>query len=126
VPSLNVRLYGKIFKEWWAKIQLSWRNEGGTFMRNVPQDKTWQTLKKGGTTGIYVVVIGLSWWVTAQHAERDADVWTLINDLLWVIQQMKKCMGSITPLSQKRTRDADANANPEDEGFPRKMWVYYC
>ena len=119
MPSLDVRSYGKIFKEWWAKIQPSWRNEGGTFMRNVPQDESWQTLKKGGTAGIYVVVIGLSWWVTAQRVERDADVWPLVNDLSWVIQQMKRDMGSITPLLQKRTRDADADS--EAEGLPKKM-----
>ena len=45
-------------------------------MRNVPQDESWQTLKKGGTAGIYVIVIGLSWWVKAQHTEHDADVWS--------------------------------------------------
>jgi hypothetical protein len=115
VPTLDVASYRKIFKEWWANIQPSWRNEGGTFMRNVPQDESWQTLKKGGTSGIYVIIVGLSWWVKAQHVERDADVWALIGDLSWVIQQMKKGMG----LVQKRVRDADDD--PEPEGLPRKM-----
>jgi hypothetical protein len=88
-------------------------------MRNVPPGEGWQTLKKGGTSGIYVVVVGLSWWVKAQDTERDADVWALVDDLLWVIQQMKKDMGLIIPLSQKRPRDA--NADPEVKDSPRKM-----
>lgn len=92
-------------------------------MRNVPQDKSWQTLKKGGTAGIYVIVISLSWWVKAQHTEHDADVWGLIDDLSWVIRQMKKDMGSIVPQLQKRARDADAD--PEAKGLPRKMCVFY-
>ena len=69
--------------------------------------------------GIYIVVISLSWWVTAQHVELDVDVWPLVNDLSWVIQQMKRDMGSITPLLQKHTRDTSADS--EAEGLPKKM-----
>jgi len=85
----------------------------------VPQDESWQMLKKGGTAGIYIIVVSLSWWVKVQHTERDADVWVLVDDLSWVIQQMKKDMGLIIPLSQNRARDADDD--PEAKGLPRKM-----
>ena len=118
MPSLDVCSYHKIFKEWWAGVQPSWRNEGGTFRRNVPPGESWQVLKKGSTAGVYVVVVGLSWWVKAQDTERDADVWALVDDLLWVIQQMKKDMDLIIPLSQKRAHDTDAD--PETKGSPRK------
>ena len=61
---------------------------------------------------MYVVVISLSWWVKAQHDECDVDAWTLVNDVLWVIQQLKKNMGSTVSvpqkrMPQKRVHDAD-------------------
>ena len=53
-------------------------------MLDIPQGETWQTLKKGGTSGIYVVIMGLSWLIEAEqseHAKHDeTDTWTLVED----------------------------------------------
>ena len=83
-------------------MQPSWRNNGESLVREVPRGESWQTVRKGGTSGMYVVVIGLSWWVKAQHDERDVDAWTLVDDVSWVIQQLKKNMGSTVSVPQKR------------------------
>jgi len=88
-------------------MQPSWRKEG-ELLRDVPRDESWQTLRKGGTAGIYVVVMGLSWWVKAQHIEHDINAWALVDDLSWVIQQLKLETGSALSVPQKRARD-DAN-----------------
>ena len=66
---------------------------------------------EGGTSGIYVVVIGLSWWVKAQHDERDIDAWTLVDDLSWVIQELKRNTGSPVSVPQKRVCGADADVS---------------
>jgi hypothetical protein len=113
VPSLNVGSYGKLFKEWWMMMQPAWRNKGGPLVRDVLQGETWQTLKKGGSAGIYVVIIALSWWVKAEYSEHnkhEIDVWMLVDDLSWVIQQMRKGMVSIEPepVSKKRAHDDNA------------------
>ena len=88
-------------------MQPSWRVEGELLIHEVPEDETWQTLRKGGTSGIYIVIVGLSWWVKAQLAGRDTDAWTLVDDLSWVLQQMKKSFAVLIP--QKRAHDGDVD-----------------
>ena len=64
-------------------MQPSWRNQG-ELLRDIPQGETWQTLKKGGTSGIYIVIIGLSWLIGAEQlepAEHDTDTWSLVGDI---------------------------------------------
>ena len=95
-------------------MQPSWRMEGDWLIREVPEDETWHTLRKGGTSGIYVVIVGLSWWVKAQPAE-DTDAWTLVNDLSWVLQQLKEGLAVLIP--QKRARDGDVD---EEKSLRRK------
>ena len=107
VPSFQLETYGKAFKAWWMMMQPSWRTEGGLLIRDVPEDETWQTLRKGGTSGIYIVIVGLSWWVKAQLAEQDTDAWSLVDDLAWVLQQMKEGLAVLIP--QKLACDGDVN-----------------
>ena len=92
VPSLKPDCYGKLFTGWWTMMQPSWRKEGESLTCNVPQGETWQTLRKGGTASIYIVIIGLSWWIGAQHARCDVDAWKLVDDLVWVFHEMKEAM----------------------------------
>ena len=85
-------------------MQPSWRNQGGQLVCDIPQGKTWQMLKKGGTSGIYVVIMGLSWLIgteQSEHSKKDTDTWTIVEDISWVIQQMKKGMKS-KQIAQKR------------------------
>ena len=79
--------------------------------------ETWQVLRKGGRTGINVVVMGLSWWVMAQHGEHDINVWSIVEDLTWVIQEMKKELAS--PLTPQK-RPCDAEDKGEDQ--PNKRY----
>jgi ATP phosphoribosyltransferase len=115
VPSLEIDAYGKALKEWWVNMQPSWRNQGGQLMCDIPpEDETWQTLKKGGTSGIYVVIMGLSWLIEAEeseHLKHDTDAWTLVEDISWVIQQMKKGM-VVKEAPRKRAHEGDAEILP--------------
>ena len=122
VPSIEIGPYGKVLKEWWVLMQPSWRDRGGELVRDVPRGETWQTLKKGGTSGIYVVIMGLSWLIGAgksEHAKHDTDVWTLVEDISWVIQEMKKGM-AIIQVPQKRALAGDDENLP-----PRKTYVSF-
>ena len=79
--------------DWWKTLQPSWRlTHAQVFLysRDAPSGETWQDLKKGGSAGIYFVVVGLSWWVKAQHVKHDVNAWSIVDDLTWVIQEMKK------------------------------------
>lgn len=81
-------MYGKRFFAWWKFLQPSWRIDGDSLLRLVPPGETWDGLRKGGTAGIYIVIIGLSWWIKSQFIERDPIAWTTVHDVSWVIQQM--------------------------------------
>lgn len=72
--------------------------------RDTPPRETWQGLRKGGTAGMYVIIMGLSWWIKAQLSERDPEVWSSIEDVSWVLQQIKQTVGSRVP-PKKRARD---------------------
>jgi len=63
---------------------------------------------------MYIVIVGLSWWVKAQHAECDPIVWTVVDNLLWVIQEMKKGMAPFVLAPQKRVCEDDK----EDKKVP--------
>jgi len=119
---VNPLEYGKKFLVWWKKMQPSWRASGPEAilspLRDMPTGKTWQAIRKGGTAGVYTVVMGLSWWIMAQHIERDANAWSVVDDLTWVIQQMKKDM-PLPPPTQKRAHEGE----DEDEGQQVKRYV---
>jgi hypothetical protein len=98
-------------------MQPSWRDQGGPLVRDVPQGETWQTLRKGGTAGIYIVIIGLSWLIKAEQLmveKLDTEAWTLVDDISWVVKQMTKGMDLSERVSQKRAHDGD------DKNLPRK------
>ena len=72
-------------------MQPTWRIlPGGQYSRVVPADETWASLRKGGSAGLYVVVVALSWWVRAVEDVVDQlDLCSVIGDLHWVIQQVR-------------------------------------
>ena len=103
-------------------MQPSWRKEGERLGRDTPKNETWQGLRKGGTAGLYVVLVGLSWWIKAQHAQRDNDAWTAVDDLSWVFQQMKKAVVATTSVAAKRVREVE-DGEENGEAQPRKRYV---
>lgn len=123
---VNPHVYGKQFMQWWRTMQPSWRSEGveNSLVRKTPEGENWETLRKGGTAGIYVVLMGLSWWVKAQHVVPDIDAWASVDDLLWVIEQMKKGMAVPVRLSVKRPRE-ESEDDGDGEGVAqlRKRYV---
>ena len=104
--------------DWWTFLQPPWRKDTVVSLvhfRDIPSGETWQVLKKGGTAGIYVVVMALSWWIKAQQQEHVDDAWSTVDDLLWVIQQMNRDMVSRVPVPEKRARDEDEGDEEEDQ-----------
>jgi len=129
VPSIKQNVYGTHFTEWWGGLQPSWRQFQGTngrfnLGRETPKAETWQALKKGGTSGIYVVVMGLSWWIKGQQNERDANAWAVVDDLSWVIQQMLDGWNSLTSTLQKWDRDHESQGyEGEDQPLQKRRYV---
>jgi hypothetical protein len=59
--------------------------------------------------------MGLSWWIKAQAVERDIDAWSAVDDISWVIGEMKQ---QAKQVPAKRAHD-DAEEG-EDEAQPKK------
>lgn len=72
-------------------------------------------------TGIYVIVMALSWWIKTQEVQHDNAAWMAVDDLLWVIQQMM--LDIPKPVSSKRARDGDAD--DDDEAQLRKRYANF-
>ena len=83
--------YGPQFCAWWTAIQPTWRIlPGGQYSREVPDNETWASLRKGGSAGLFVVVVALSWWVRAAGDVVDQSrLRSVIGDLHWVVQQVR-------------------------------------
>ena len=112
IPPIKPAVFGKRFVEWWTVIQPDWcKDKVATlvFFRDIPQGENWQGMRKGGTASIYVVVMALSWWIKAQQAEPDAEAWSTINDVLWVIQQLNQKAVSPTLVPKKRAHAEDGD-----------------
>jgi hypothetical protein len=128
VPFVNPSAYGVRFTEWWGGMQPVWRlfqSADGplSLVRDPPKDETWTGLRKGGTAGIYVVVMGLSWWIKAQRNKGDVNAWAAVDDLSWVLQQMSIPSESISSSPKKRS-DEDGGSDEEVEGQPKEKRRY--
>ena len=113
VPSVVPGRYGPLLTKWWKSLQPLWRaQDDGILSRDTPTNENWRLLRKGGASGIYTVIMGLSWWIKAQATERDADSWLMVDDLTFVIQQMHRISGTssgnTTPL-KRACHEEDTN-----------------
>ncbi len=92
LPELSDHIeFGSQWKIWWASLQPSTRRvEGSSVLltRVAPADKTeWETLWRGGPCGLFLVVMGLAWWLYAASESDDSleDVYNAIDDVHWAI-----------------------------------------
>ena len=94
----------------------------GSLNQDTPADEDWLVLKKGGTAGLYIVVMGLSWWVNTQTfgSKNSNDAWSAVADVLWVFRQIKQVDFPVA-VSRKRTHNDD---EVDGESQPKKKYVY--
>jgi hypothetical protein len=82
--------------KWWTALQPSWRQKlvDGALATNIPADEKWEGLSKGGTAGIYTVIVALSWWIKVVPATADGDAWVAVRDVAWVMGRICATLGS--------------------------------
>lgn len=103
---MDAQTFGSSFMAWWIALQPEWRvAEDGSFNYNVPNDEDWSVLHKGGTAGLYIVVVALSWWVRSLTSEDDSvRAWGAVRDVQWVIDPIYL---TFPPASGKKRRGED-------------------
>lgn len=106
---INVTKFQRELRGWWTGMQPSWRVlEGGQLSQDVPSEETWGSLGKGGSAGLYLVVVAVSWLLrkVAQDPKGMADVIPLVEDISWVLLQLCGQQKSHT----KRAREEGSSA----------------
>lgn len=103
-------------------MQPFWRNDESLLTHLASTGENWPMLRKGGTAGIYIIMMGLSLWIKAKQKNSDSNAWTAVNDVLWVIKQMTQGIDSPILGLKKQTLEAD----DEDKGElqRKKMYVF--
>ncbi|KIJ96212.1 hypothetical protein K443DRAFT_124517 [Laccaria amethystina LaAM-08-1] len=94
-PAVDVDAYGPSFMAWWIVIQPTWRlANNSSFIYETPGMEDWRSLQKGGASGLYTIIIALSWWIKAlSPADSSICAWTAIHDVNWVIDQIYEKIG---------------------------------
>ena len=81
-------------------------------------------MKKGGTAGIYIAMMGLSWWVKAQRNKSDPNAWAAVDDLSWVIQQMSNVPDLLTHKKQHHESEGEGEDDDEQPEHKRRYVAY--
>jgi hypothetical protein len=122
-PDVDADTFGSSFMAWWIALQPEWRiANDGSFNYEVPADEDWRVLHKGGKTGLYIVVVALSWWVGAlTPAIPSFRAWTAVHDVQWVINQIFAKLPS--PATKKRPLEEVAKVGTAKRYVPLAFTV---
>jgi hypothetical protein len=111
--------YVSRFVAWWKAIQPAWRiDKDGLLSRNAPAKEAWTFLNKGGSAGLYVVVMALSWWISDLKTDSDRlQAWAIVDDITWVFSMLMPTVGPAIASSKRSSpdtpdNDLDKDSNP--------------
>lgn len=78
---------------WWFDLQPAWRKPRGTFpmVRSGPAD-SWNSLCRGGSNGIFLFIVALS-WLPPKCPFNDPAVADLLDDVAWAMRRMVEISG---------------------------------
>jgi len=121
-PAVDLEVYRPLFMEWWHTLQPSWRLRNDGSLSCEPRvDEEWSVLGKGGSAGLYTVVVSLSWWIIAApsgESELQPQLWAAVRDVHWIIKQViEKILKT-----HKGKKRLIGNDTPVISG---KRWVFY-
>lgn len=131
VPALTgprLKLFASKWRLWWTELQPSWREtEQWPFERTITQaadGDTWDTLLQGGSNGVFLIIVSLSWWVSAVHkgSGKQTNAWKELSEAMadvdWVFEQLAGCGGVASSPGTKRK--AGVSTRPEPRKKARK------
>jgi hypothetical protein len=109
MPALeDYHSFGKLWNKWWIGMQPSWRENATS--HDVPPGANWSPLLNGGPNGILIAILALAWWnrrVVDDDSER-ASIQSAIDEVSWVLVQMRTSLGSTKVNGKKRQLEEDS------------------
>jgi hypothetical protein len=106
--------FGAVWKQWWVKMQPPWR-ECESLIRILPADPDWDPIFRGGSNGLSLVLMSLSWWIhlTKDDKEYNAELCGAIDDVTWVISELVAELSVANGM--KRTREVETDSEPDSK-----------
>ena len=115
----ELEAFKSCFQAWWGNLQPDWRKSEQWPLNQETIDGDWGAIDRGGPNGIFMVLMGLAFWLDAKHRKKKSD--KLLNEYLvdvhWVLQnitldraqsgrkkQVKRPASTSPPTSPKRRR----------------------
>ena len=75
-------------------------------------------MRKGGSAGLYVVVMALSWWICKLEAGSDElQAWDIVDDVTWLLSSV---MRTASPSGVKRASPDVVDGELDGESPPSK------
>jgi hypothetical protein len=95
-------------------MQPPWR-EGELLSRDVPADVDWEPILRGGSNGLALIVMALSWWIHSSNAGSgvDEELHGAISDVHWVLSQIVGFLA--IPPGSKRPHGSDDEDQPKSK-----------
>jgi len=95
--------FGAIWMLWWVKMQPTWRG-GESLNKTLPTDANWEPILRGGSNGLSMVVMALSWWIQAIGSiqQQDEKLSTAIHDVTWVLSKLVSMLSSASMDTKKK------------------------
>lgn len=89
----RAKAFAGLLRAWWYELQPGWREPKDVWpMLKTGSDISWDELCRGGHNGVFLFVLALS-WLPPTCLFDDALVTDLLDDVLWVFQQMVMDVG---------------------------------
>lgn len=101
----KVGKFGRKMRDWWTALQPEWRGSDWPLSRAVADGESWTELKKGGSTGFVLIIIGLNWWIRdAQTAKDQNEVASMVEDVVFVLKAVLETVDEPAGESQSKTK----------------------
>ena len=70
-------------------MQPTWRG-GELLVKIMPTDANWEPIFYGGTNGLFMAIIALSWWIHTMelNGQKDLKFLVAIDDVKWVLSKL--------------------------------------
>ncbi|KAH9955191.1 hypothetical protein BGW80DRAFT_1566314 [Lactifluus volemus] len=95
--------FGAMWMLWWVKMQPTWRG-GESLVKTLPTEANWEPILRGGSNGLSMVVMALSWWVHAMglNGQQDLELLVAINDVKWALSELVVMLSTASTNTRKK------------------------
>lgn len=84
----KLKAYAAALMDWWQAAQPNWRGGGWPPRSDDDDNHDWAEMRRGGQNGLFLAVMGLSFWMKALKDKEDEDFTAMLNDVTHVLSRV--------------------------------------